>query len=144
MNKTSVQLVAKIKSLLEEIVPGAYNVDTIKNIYEYPAQLIPSFPAITVALNSVERTDETLGDERFLERYNVEIRVYISLIDSKENYISLLNLDRAIRDKLTDNRRIDAYWRNSTLPNSSYYEASIGDAMCRSVLLSWTIEQIVL
>lgn len=144
MSKTSVQILSKIKELIEAIVPTDYDFEVIKAVYEYPAQLIPVFPAITLELFNTERVDETLGDNRYVERYTVIIRAFINLIDSKENYSFLLTLERAIRDKIIANRLLTDYWRNSTLPFSEFFDAQIGESMCRSIRLTFTLEQTVL
>ena len=89
-----------IRSLLLEIEPQDYEVEPIRKIYAYPTDLIPVFPSITLELDTAERVDETLGDNRFIERYTVVIKAFISYIDSKENYTALLSMDRAIRAKM--------------------------------------------
>ena len=150
MNKTALEEIVKVKEILDSIDQDDYGLEYIKHVYEYPAQVIPAFPAITIEFDTCVREDITLGDNRYLETYNVRIVGYIAFIDTKENYIALLKLDRAIKEALKTNRILDTgieattYWRNSTIPSSDYSTAKFEEFMCRSVTLTWSFEQVVI
>ena len=143
-NKSSLEINAYIKTLFEQIDYSGYNVDPVKIIYDYPTDLINVFPAITIANSVTPREWEQLGDGRYIESMEMDINGYISFIDARENYLSLLELDRAIRDKLIENNTTETYWRQSNPPDSDYTVAQFGEQMVRIVQLTWIIEHVTI
>lgn len=144
MNKTPEELIIKIKELLDDILCDSYDLDVIKEVYDYPATLIPNFPAITLEFVTRTGEDETLGDERYLETYTVTIKGYVLLLDSRDNYLQLLRLDTAIKEMINENRVVTGYWRNSTNCNSDYSTATLGEALCRQTTLTWMFEHMTI
>ena len=106
--------------------------------------MISAFPAITIEFATRLSDDPTLGDDRWDERYACVIRGFILHLDERENYLSLLRMDEAIKRKLHSIRVVDNYWRNASLTNSEYLLVTMNENICREVAVHWNIEQTII